>query len=205
MDQGVGHSTGGAGGCGTGQSRRGSGGRLTGPSAMRRPAGRRFWKRNKDRPPVPTPARPRLVPDWAAGRLPVPSKHEVVARRQGIIKLSSTATELTGVRGHGFLLGKAAVRAGQHGFKNDGTHRVLTIATPLVVKRNGHHHGTAAQGERQRGVRITRSRNGSRRRAERFSAPIATWGRGRPASAPARAVAWLVLWDGPSVVGAPAE
>lgn len=63
--------------------------------------------------------------------------------------MAALVEELAGVRWHGFLLGKAAVRAGQYGFKNDGTHRVLTIAPPLVAKRNGH-HVAAAEGENKR-------------------------------------------------------
>lgn len=34
--------------------------------------------------------------------------------------------ELAGVRGHGFLLSVAAVRAGQHGFEDDGAHLGIT-------------------------------------------------------------------------------
>jgi len=30
--------------------------------------------------------------------------------------------ELAGIRGHGFLLGETAIRAGQHGLEDDGVH-----------------------------------------------------------------------------------
>lgn len=36
--------------------------------------------------------------------------------------MTAFVVELAGVAGHGFRLSKAAVRAGQHGFKNDVTH-----------------------------------------------------------------------------------
>jgi len=35
--------------------------------------------------------------------------------------------ELAGIRGHGFLLGEAAMRASQHRFKSDSNHRDLTF------------------------------------------------------------------------------
>jgi hypothetical protein len=35
--------------------------------------------------------------------------------------------ELTDVRGHGFLFGKATMRARQHRFKNDGAHSGVTL------------------------------------------------------------------------------
>ena len=116
--------------------------------------------------------------------------------------MAALVEELAGVRWHGFLLGKAAVRAGQYGFKNDGTHRVLTIAPPLVAKRNGH-HVTAAVGENNGlGYVLYLKPKGQPSARGTVSVLTAAWGRGRPASAPARTVPWLVLWGGASVVGA---
>jgi len=41
--------------------------------------------------------------------------------------------KLAGIRGHGFLLGEAAIRAGQDGFEDDGTH-LRVIGEPMPAR-----------------------------------------------------------------------
>lgn len=49
-------------------------------------------------------------------------------RSQQRLALAALIVELAGIGRHGFLLGMAAMRTGQHGFENDGAHRLITCA-----------------------------------------------------------------------------
>ena len=60
--------------------------------------------------------------------------------------------ELARVRGHGFLLGEAAVWAGQHRFKNNSAHRSITFEqwTDSLQTRLTRHGGVSSRNGRNR-------------------------------------------------------
>src|SRR2546425_11132568 len=65
------------------------------------------------------------------------AEHAAVARirAQAGLAVAALVVELTSVRGHGFLLGEAAVRTGHHGFKNDSAHCGVTSARWMDTPR----------------------------------------------------------------------
>jgi hypothetical protein len=55
------------------------------------------------------------------------AKHAAVTRvgTQQSLAFTALIEELAGICGHGFLLGKTAVRTGQHGLEDSGAHPVI--------------------------------------------------------------------------------
>lgn len=61
------------------------------------------------------------------------TEHAAVTRlrTQQRFAVQTLVIELASIRGHGFLPGETAVRAGQYRFEDDGAHRGLTCARVL--------------------------------------------------------------------------
>jgi len=64
------------------------------------------------------------------------AKHAAVPRigAQQRLAIETLVEELAGVRGHGFQLGEAVMRASQNGFKNDSIHRGITFCASRAGK-----------------------------------------------------------------------